>query len=385
MGDARLRTDGRAPGRSSGSDPDGAIRAWVLLGHKPGDNAQVRNLARAIGWPFEEKKIVVEPAWETRKPRIRASLDHVDRARSDLLEAPWPDVVIASGRRLACVALWIKRASRGRTRIVMIGMPRHRLPEFDALVVASHYVIRPAPNVVHHDLPLMHVDAAAIARAADAWRARFESLPRPITALLLGGPTGGLRFDLPAARRLLEASLADVGRRGGSLYVTTSRRTPPEIVGMLERERPPGVRLHVFDPSAPPGENPYQALLGLADDFIVTTDSLSMMIEVVRLGKSLALFPLAPDPGGVERALEGIGWLRAPDPRRDPVPAGGGVARLFHRLGLPIHSRDLSAIPRRLVERGLARWLGDPPIAPSRDAVDEVTRVALRVRDLVEG
>jgi hypothetical protein len=231
----------------------------------------------------------------------------------------------------------------------------------------------------------MAVDAAAIARTADAWRTRFESLPRPIAALLIGGPTGGLRFDLPAARRLLAASLSEVGRRGGSLYVTTSRRTPPEVVAMLERERPPGARLHVFDPGAPPGENPYQALLGLADDFFVTTDSLSMMIEVVRLGKALALFPLAPDAGRVERALERIGWLPVPDPRRDPIPAGGVVARALHRLGLPVHSRDLSAIPRRLVERGLARWLGDPPIGPSRDAVEEVTRVAVRVRDLVEG
>lgn len=363
-----------------------APRVWVLLGQKPGDNAQVLNLQRAVGWPAEPKHIVVLPRWEQGKPRIRPSLSHVDRSRSDPLEGPWPDVVFASGRRLACVALWIKSASRGRTRIVMIGMPRHRRRDFDLMVAASHYVTAPAPNVVVHDLPLMHVDARRIEDAALAWAPRLRELPRPITALMIGGPTGGLRLDVPSVRDLLARAVADVGRSGGSLYVTTSRRTPPDVVAWLERECPAGVRLHVFDAEAPAAENPYLALLALAEHFIVTTDSPSMMVEVVDVGKSLALHPLACDVGRCERALERIGWLRPFDPRRDPIPAGGFLARSAHRLGLPIHSRDLSAIPRRLVERGLASWLGDPRVAPKPGgAGDDLVRIVARIRQLAPG
>jgi mitochondrial fission protein ELM1 len=372
------------PGTSDRAD-DAEPRVWCLLGHKPGDNAQVRHLAQAIGWPIREKKIAVRPEWETAKPRIRPSLSHVDVSRSDALEAPWPELVIASGRRLASVALWIKRASQGRTRIVMVGMPRHRRGDFDLMVVASHYVIAPGPNVAQHDLPLLSIDASAIERAAAAWRPRFVALPRPITALMIGGPTGGLRFDLEAAKSLLAAARADAERNGGSLYVTTSRRTPPDVVEMLRQVCPPDVWLHVFDAAAPPETNPYHALLGLADHFIVTTDSLSMMVEVARLGKSLAIFPLANDQGPLEHGLERIGLLRPLVPRRDPIPAGGWLARTLFRLGLPIHSRDLSAIPRRLVERGLASWLGDPRIAARAGADDEVARVAERVRRLVAG
>jgi hypothetical protein len=151
---------------------------------------------------------------------------------------------------------------------------------------------------------------------------------------------------------------------------------------MLEREGSAGIRLHVFDANAPPAENPYLALLGLADHFIVTTDSLSMMVEVVDVGKSLALVPLASDAGVFERALERLGLVRPLDPRRDPIPAGGFLVRSLHRLGLPIHTRDLSAIPRRLVERGLASWLGDPRIRPEPGAGDELERIVQRVRRL---
>jgi hypothetical protein len=151
---------------------------------------------------------------------------------------------------------------------------------------------------------------------------------------------------------------------------------------MLEREGSAGIRLHVFDANAPPAENPYLALLGLADHFIVTTDSLSMMVEVVDVGKSLALVPLASDAGVFERALERLGLVRPLDPRRDPIPAGGFLVRSLHRLGLPIHTRDLSAIPRRLVERGLASWLGDPRVRPEPGAGDELERIVQRVRRL---
>ncbi len=372
--------------REQKSERTGAIeavpRVWVLLGQKPGDNAQVANLVRRVGWPVVEKRIVVQPRWEKGKPRIRPSLAHLDLARCDALEAPWPDVVFAAGRRLACVALWIKRASAGRTRIVMVGLPRHRRGEFDLLVVASHYVTKGAPNVAAHDLPLMHVDRARIAAAAAAWSPRLAALARPITVLMLGGPTGGYRFDAASARALLARARDEAARIGGALYVTTSRRTPADVVALLERERPADVALHVYDASAPPGENPYLALLGLADHFIVTTDSLSMMVEVVDVGRSLALVPLASDAGRLERGLERLGLLRPFDPRRDPVPAGGFLVRLLQRLGLPIHTRDLSAIPRRLVERGLASWLGDPRVVPGPGAADELDRIVERIRRL---
>lgn len=361
----------------------GAPRVWLLLGHKPGDNAQVRHLARALGLPFVEKQIHVRPEWETGKPRIAPRLDHVDLARSDALLEPWPDLVLASGRRLACVALWLKRASAGRTRIVMVGMPRHRGPDFDLMVVASHYVAAERANLVRHDLPLMPVDEARVVAAAADWRERFAAFPRPLTALLLGGPTGGLRFDLAVAERLLAEARADVARHGGSLFVTTSRRTPAAIVRRLESSRSEQAGLHVFDAAAPPSENPYHALLGLADHFIVTTDSLSMLVEVVRLGKPLSLFALEPVRGAFERALERIGLLRAIDPRHQPLPAGGLAARVASRLGLPIHSRDLSAIPRRLVARGLAGWLGEPRVEIAGRPADEVDAVAARVRALV--
>jgi len=356
---------------------------WLVVGEKPGDNAQIVNLARAVGWDFEEKKVFVKPEWVEAKPRVRPSLDHVDLGRSDSLEPPWPDLVITAGRRLSSVGLWIKQASQGRTRLVLIGKPRRMLDAFDLIVVAAHYVLPEGPNVARHDLPLMHADARRLEQAAAQWREHFAGCARPLTALFVGGPTGGLCFDLERARDLFQRTLAGVRACGGSLYVSTSRRTPPAVAEMLERECPDDVALYLFDAEAGAGENPYHALLALADHFVVTTDSVSMMVEVARLGRSLSLYPLDSEIGRFERVLEAGGIVKPLSARHDPIPAGGLRARMMYRLGRPQHARDLSAIPRRLVEKGLAVWLGDPPHEGRPYADDELERIARRIRALV--
>lgn len=359
-------------------------RVWLVIGEKPGDNVQIMNLAAAIGWDCKVKKIFVKPEWRIRKPKVRPVLGHVDLARSDALEAPWPDLVITAGRRLSCVGLWIKRASGGKTRLVMIGKPRRMLDSVDLIVVASHYVLKPGPNVARHDLPLMQVDPVTLENAAELWRSRFAGYARPLTALMVGGPTGGLRFDLETALDLFEKTLASVEESGGSLYITTSRRTPPEVVEMLRRVCPESTRFFEFDPEAPPSENPYHALLALADRFIVTTDSASMMVEVARLRRPLSIYPLEGKMGFLERGLTKLGLLRPRCPRRDPILAGGLWVRGMDWLGMPRHNRDLSAIPRLLVEKGLASWLGQAWVHASTFVDDELEGVAERIRALVE-
>jgi hypothetical protein len=366
--------------QSSGGRP----RVWLVVGEKPGDNAQIMNLAEAVGWEYETKMMVVNPRWAVRKPRVRPALDHIDRERSDSLEAPWPDLIITASRRLSRVGLWIKRASAGKTRLVMIGKPRRLLDSFDLIVAAGHYILKPAPNVARHALPLMQVDPSALEDAAALWRARLADSPRPLTALMVGGPTGGLRFDLETARDLFARTLESVKTSGGSLYITTSRRTPPEVVEMLRTECPESARLFEFDAEAPRSENPYYALLALADRFIVTTDSASMTVEVARLGRSLSIFPLESKLGLFERGFVALGILRSLSPRRDPIPAGGLWARVMFQLAGVIRNRDLSAIPRLLVERGMASWLGEEWVHPSPFVDDELETVAERIRALVD-
>ena len=108
-----------------------------------------------------------------------------------------------------------------------------------------------------------------------------------------------------------------------------------------------------------------------------------MMVEVAQLGRPLRIHPLWPEAGPIEHALTVAGLLATPSPRTEPIPAGGVVARTLAALGWPIHSRDLTAVSRRLVEMRLAGWLGDPVVEPIAAVDDALDQVAERIRALV--
>jgi len=347
-----------------------AGRFWLLLSDKLGDNAQARVLAAASGLPFTEKRILMRPEYVFGKPRFCPSLHHVDPARSDPLEPPWPDLVLTIGRRCAMAALWVREQSGGRTRLALIGRPRPG--PFDLVVVPPQYRAVERPGVVRLDLPLMRADPARLEEA----RTRFShlaELPRPLTAVLVGGATRPFRFDAAEARRLADELLAMQAREGGSLYVTTSRRTGAVAANALERALVGRAHVYRFCSDAP--DNPYFGLLAYADRFVVTGDSVSMMVEVARLGRPLAIRPLPfrRDPSALlDRLL-----ARLRDPERLP-------GRILSRAVPSAAPRDLAAFWDYLRARGLAVMFGEPfrPPAPVCDA--DLARAAAALRRLAD-
>lgn len=334
-----------------------------MLGDKRGDNGQVETIVDALGWPVERKFLQPLPQWVYGKPRFEPTLSHLDSERSDPLSPPWPDLIITSGRRPSMAALWVRSQSGGRTRLVLVGKPSGYLRDFDLIVASRENQLPPFPNVMTTVLPFMQVDVAAVQSAARDWAPRLEGLPRPLVAILVGGETNPFVMDAGIAHRLV-AEAQRVIAAGGTPWITTSRRTTADVVDVLKRDLPAQARLYTFSADALPEDNPYLALLGTADAFAVTADSISMQVEVMRLGKPLVILPLpagrfgAPDLWRRRFAT----WLNNPD--------GAGVLHRFRRavarglyrvdvFGVVSVTRDFQAFHRELVARGLAAWAGE--------------------------
>jgi uncharacterized protein len=361
----------------SPTDPS-APRIWLILGDKAGDNAQVRIIADALGWPFLVKDLVFRAPYAMGKPHFRASLYHIDRARSAPLEPPWPDLILTVGRRPSMAALWVKAQAHGHAALVVVGRPKRWLDRFDLVIAPPQFQVPGRPNVLHLDLPLMRVDEATVTTAADAWRPRFADLPRPLLALLVGGPTKPYVFDRTVARRLIKECRHITEAAGGTLYVTTSRRTPAAVVEAIAAALPAGARLYRWDAG---GDNPYHALLGLADRFVVTGDSISMMVEVARLGKPLAIFALPASRDWLRlRSALGRRLAALGDASEGPLAS---LTDALYRLRIAKYGRDLSEIHRRLYARGLAVPLGQPFRPPQTRASDDLTQAVERVRALM--
>ncbi len=198
-------------------------RVWAVLGDKAGDNAQVEAVVQALPWPCEHKYVHMRDEWKVAKPRVEPTLHHIDQARSDALEPPWPDLVITVGRRPSMVALWLRTQSGGHTRIALVGKPSGALEWFDLVIVSAEAQLPPLPNVLNITLPLMSVDMEAVKAAVAAWQSRLAALPRPLVAILVGGPTGPFVYDGSVTERLVSVARDVVGVEGGTPYITTSR------------------------------------------------------------------------------------------------------------------------------------------------------------------
>jgi mitochondrial fission protein ELM1 len=339
-------------------------RVWVVISDKAGDNAQVDAVIERLPWPVEYRRLHFKKPFQKGKPPFFASLYHVDKRRSDALAPPWPDIVITIGRRPAMAALWIRRRSGNRTRIVLFGRPKRHLRHFGLIVASAQFQVPEAPNVVNVSLPLMRVDAQRIARESAIWKAHFDARARPVVAVLVGGATRPFVFDAPAATELIGLARAYCGSTG-SLYVTTSRRTPAAAVAVLRSHL--GERDRLYEWRAASADNPYFGLLAHADAFVVTGDSMSMLTEVARLKRPLAIYALRRSQFVVSMHELLPAWIVE-------IPARLKY-ELLPRIGFTAFPRDLTQLHRELIEAGLAVPVGTPMQSIDRQASDELDRV----------
>jgi len=354
-------------------------RIWLLTGAKQGDNAQAERLAEAAGLAFERRRIVLKAGYDLAKPRIKASLHHVDLAASDALEPPWPDLVLTIGRRMAMVALWIKEQSGGRTRLALIGPPKSESAKFDLIVVPFHYRAGQEANICRIGLPLLGIDPKRVAAESQRWRSAFADVPRPLTVFLCGGSIGTDSFDPETARGIL-ATIARMGD-GGSLQVATSRRTPPETADAIAAALPPGAGLHRWETAGK--DNPYVGLLAYGDRFVVTGDSISMLIEVARLGKPLAIAPLRKANRTVANLVR---RLRVPDEAAYDIAAmsQGAMDRFLPLIGMEASTRDFALLHDLMYQKGWAVPLGEAFVTPAEPPGDDAAVAAVRLRALLD-
>jgi mitochondrial fission protein ELM1 len=360
-------------------------RVWVLASPRAGDASQVMALAEALGWPFEVKQLAFKPLSVVVAPPFATSDAGVDRSRSSLLAAPWPDLVLASGRENEPVARWIKERSGGRTRIVQVGRPWGPIDAYDLVVTTPQYRLPPRPNVLENVAPLHRVTAERLDLAARQWADRLADLPRPMIAVLVGGNSGPYALTRRSGERLAAAAGALAARLGGSLLVTSSARTPSEAARALEE----GLSCpHVlYRWRRGDRDNPYFAFLALADEIIVTADSMSMVTEAVATGKPVHLFDLGlgwssmraplPLPGERPRARPGLrDWLR-------DFHLQARLYRWLLRLAPSRVTRDIRLVHQQLVAAGRATWLGEPlPDIPPLP-LDDLPRAVARVRTVM--
>ncbi len=354
---------------------------WLLMGHKAGDNTQVRALAEALGWPFETKQLSYRRTELLTNVLLGPNLAGIVKDRSSPLAPPWPDLILTAGRRNEPVARWIQRQTQGKARIVHLGRPWARLERFDLIVTTPQYRLPERGNILHNTLPLHGITDQRLAEAATQWGQRWQHLPRPFIAVFVGGHSGPFTFDTDKAACLGQVASRMARDAGGSVLLTTSARTPPASVKALADTIDAPAFVHQW--TADSTNNPYFGLLALADAFIVTGDSMSMLTEACVVRKPVHIFDLSDEPDTrrpCARPRSGLAGWRQWLHRLHFKPLSH---RLAMRYGPRRMVRDVGVLHQRLVESGRAVWFGNSfPFHEPPPALDDLGRAVTRVRAL---
>jgi mitochondrial fission protein ELM1 len=319
-------------------------RIWALLGEKVGDNNQLLALAEGLGLPFETRPMRYNLGRAVPPRYLGATLRTLTGASRRWLEQPWPDLVLAIGRRSVPVARWLQKASGGRSRLVLVGHPRVDPEHFDLVLTTHQYPVPRKGNVTVLPLAMSRLrDPGTPTQSERAW---LEELPRPRLLLALGGPTKYWDLDPEQiaghTRKLVERAR----RQRGTVIAVSSRRTPPPVVEAVRAQL--GTDDRIVDGVGPR----FSLLMSDADEIFVTADSVSMLSEAIQTSKPVGMVPISLSSKG-----------------RRMIGKDGGS---------PSGRRDLRRIWEALAENGLVGTVEEPAAGDGQIVALDLAVAAVR-------
>lgn len=257
---------------------------WVFNDGRAGTFNQALGIAESLHIPFIIKGIKYNNF--SKLPNLIRGATSIGIATSTIIDIEnsiiaegFPDFIITAGRRAAPFARHIRKRSKGHTQIIQImAIGKSGKKDFALLIIPSHDKHIPKGKNVVKIIGAPHrVTRDKLRENATLWQDKFNHLPRPFTALIVGGSTKNCAFTNEMAEDLIAKVNKLLGNsERGTILVTTSRRTGKEqeeiILNQIEEPR------YVYRWSDE-GENPYFAFLSLADRIVVTGDSVSMCSE----------------------------------------------------------------------------------------------------------
>lgn len=251
---------------------------WVLIDNKIGSNMQSLALAKGLSNGYIVKNIKYNRFIRLPNFLRGSGLLGIDKGNSDNIFDNLPNLVISAGRRLASVALNIKKRSKGKTKVVAILNPNFCYSKFDAVILPQHDH-KNGKNVINFIGSITGLSQDRMIRDANEWRTIFDKYKKPLVAVLIGGDSKDRKFD--------PQSLCKIFALKESLLVNTTRRTSPACMEEIKKHQ----YCYLYDWSREQGQNtPYFACLSLADYIIITGDSINMVAEACSTGKPVYIY-----------------------------------------------------------------------------------------------
>ena len=276
----------------------------ILTDGKAGHENQSKAFARALGCGFELRDIRFRSKFAKAMSYL---LDHLGILTDKLLDCEVdPEErerflgVIGTGSGTFYAAKVFAHKMGVKCGVVLY--PRgYRLSTFDCILAPAFD--RPArrANVIEIPANLVAADPAFYADGVKAFKTRYDGATDRAVAVIVGGPNACSTMSVEWMKKALDRVFAE--NKGAQFWVTTSRRTPPEIESVVD-SYPWNYRL-IYSRER---FNPIPAFVALAKRLYVTAESTGMLSEACTSGTAevFALDNLVQGKHKFRRFVEGL-------------------------------------------------------------------------------
>ena len=292
-----------------------ARKVLILTDGKAGHENQSKAFARALGCDFDLVEIHFKSAFHKALSYL------FDRFGVHTLSL-FPPLGSQNTNHEYCAVLgtgsgtFYAAKSLARKLGVKCGVvlyPRgYRIASFDCVLAPAFDRPAPAPNVIPIPVNLVASDAAFYAAGTEAFRARYTPSAKPAVALIVGGPNKCSTLSADWMRSQLNQIFSTYKPQttnhkpqatNHEIWVTTSRRTPPEVEAVVDSFPFDYKLLYSKDHF-----NPIPAFVQLASTLYVTAESTGMISESCTFGTAevRVLDNLKPGPHKFRRFVEDL-------------------------------------------------------------------------------
>ena len=254
------------------------LKALLLTEGMHGMISQVEGLAKALNAEYNHKIVKFRFPWNLMPPKFTPISEVILKDKIYLDGNEIPDLVISCGRKSVIPSIVLKKKNP-ELFTIHIQDPKVIFKNFDVIIAPEHDHLN-GNNVYSSKGAIHYITDIEINNAKNYLKDKINS--QKIVSLILGGPNKYYNFDKDQLIEIFNKIKAIFIANNYKVIVVPSMRTPKSSIELAINELGKyGYIVNSIDRQA------YLSALALANNVIVTCDSISMISEAATSGKPI--------------------------------------------------------------------------------------------------
>ena len=264
----------------------GKLKALLLTEGMHGMISQVEGLAKALNTEYTHKIVRLSFPWNLIPPKFTPVSQIVLKDKIYITENEIPDIIISCGRKSVIPSIILKKKN-SNIFTIHIQNPKVNSKNFDAVVAPQHDSHYYGPNVYHSEGAIHYITYEEIQAAKNYLSGKIKS--NKIVSVILGGPNKYFSFSKEQLMEIFQSIRSCFIMNGYEAIIVPSMRTPKTIIELAKKEM--SKFGHVVDKV---DKQAYLSAYALAENVVVTCDSISMISEAAASGKPIYVAQMKP-------------------------------------------------------------------------------------------